>query len=37
VAWTVVGTGDKAFAEVADKVSLSAGGRKPRFICVVIK
>jgi hypothetical protein len=31
------GTGDKADAEVADRVSLSVGSWKPRFTHVVIK
>jgi hypothetical protein len=30
------GTGDKVDAEVADRVSLSTGSRKPRFARVVI-
>jgi hypothetical protein len=30
------GTDDKVDAEVADRVSLSAGSRKPRFARVVI-
>jgi hypothetical protein len=32
----VEGTGDKVNAEVADRVSLSAGSQKPRFAHVVI-
>jgi hypothetical protein len=31
------GTGDKAEAEVADRVSLSAGSQKPHFVHVVIR
>jgi hypothetical protein len=30
------GTGDKVDAEVADRVSLSTGSRRPRFARVVI-
>jgi hypothetical protein len=33
---TVEGTSDKVDAKVADRVSLSAGSRKPRFSRVVI-
>jgi hypothetical protein len=31
------GTGDKVDAEVANRVSLSVGSRKPRFACMVIR
>jgi hypothetical protein len=34
---TEEGTGDKVGAEVANRVSLSAGSWKPRFTCVVIE
>jgi hypothetical protein len=34
--WMEKGTGDKADAKVADKVSMSAGRRKPCFTHVVI-